>query len=161
MNRVAVVCPKGQYTYEDLLHYSSDLADDIRQLSKRIYPNADEQFPLKGENVAFLCGNNMSWVVTLLAVWMCGGVAVPLCKSHPVSELEYFITDCGAKLVISSKKYESQLSAITSQHSLEHKVGNVPFECWVISKIDLKCRLLLKTLKISCFYAPKTFVLEA
>ena len=36
------------------------------------------------------------------AVWMCGGVCVPLCKSHPASSLSYYLQDSGAKLVLVS-----------------------------------------------------------
>lgn len=36
-----------------------------------------------GEKVAFLCPNKYEYVVCQMAIWLAGGVAVPLCKSKP------------------------------------------------------------------------------
>jgi malonyl-CoA/methylmalonyl-CoA synthetase len=35
------------------------------------------------------------------AAWRAGAIAVPLCTSHPDSELEYVLNDSGASIVIS------------------------------------------------------------
>ncbi len=42
-----------------------------------------------GQKVAFLTPNSSEYVVAQWAVWMCGGVVVPLCQSHPLDALRY------------------------------------------------------------------------
>ena len=40
------------------------------------------------------------YVIVQTAIWLAGGVAVPLCASHPAPELAYVIRDSGACLVL-------------------------------------------------------------
>ena len=48
--------------------------------------------------VCFLCPNDVSYVVTQWATWMAGGIAVPLCTTHPPNELKYFVEDADCKV---------------------------------------------------------------
>jgi malonyl-CoA/methylmalonyl-CoA synthetase len=86
------------------------------------YSSGDSEFPLKGERIAFLCDNDLSYIVTQWAVWMCGAIAVPLCKSHPISELEYFADDSGAKILVCSKNYQDQLEPVASKLGILLKI---------------------------------------
>ena len=47
-----------------------------------------------GQKVAFLTPNSSEYVVAQWAVWMCGGVVVPLCQSHPLDALRYIGVMC-------------------------------------------------------------------
>jgi len=55
---------------------------------------------LKGERIAYLTGCNNTNVIANWAAWLCGGVAVPLCNSHPLEEQQYFLEDAGAAILI-------------------------------------------------------------
>lgn len=124
--RTAVVSQHGRYSYEDLLHYSAALANEFNGIAKRlkIEPNNDKDsmFPLAGERIAYLCENDMSYVVTQWAIWMCGAVAVPLCKSHPASELSYFTEDSGAKLLVCIDKYRGMFESLSQEINIPLKV---------------------------------------
>ena len=45
-----------------------------------------------GSKIAYLSPNSSEYIVAQWAIWMVGGVAVPLCKSHPLSSLRYDAT---------------------------------------------------------------------
>ncbi|TPX41592.1 hypothetical protein SeMB42_g05504 [Synchytrium endobioticum] len=59
-----------------------------------------------GDRVAFLCPRSYEYVVAQWSSWMSGGIAVPLCDTHPSPELEYTINDSGASVVIVHKSLE-------------------------------------------------------
>lgn len=89
-DRIAVIDKAGTHTY-DKINTSSDLfANTIVQKLKSAYPNGVEG---DVKTVSFLCGNDVSYVVAQWAIWKSSCVCVPLCASHPVSEIEYFVND--------------------------------------------------------------------
>ena len=44
---------------------------------------------LAGARVAFLAPPGIDYVVAQWGIWRAGGIAVPLCTTHPPPELEY------------------------------------------------------------------------
>lgn len=127
-SRTAVVTHHGQYTYEDLINYSANLAHDISTFiefeksggkPKRPAHGAAhfglQGMPLAGERVAFLCENDLSYVVAQWATWLCDAVAVPLCKVHPVNELKYFVQDSGAALIMCTEAYKDKLHPVSEE----------------------------------------------
>lgn len=109
LGRIAIVDHRGQYTYDDLLHHSTNLS---KQLT--ITYGKD----LEGARVAFLCQNDITYVVAQWAIWMTGGVGVPLCKVHPQPELEYYVENSKSSILIASEEFEEKLSAIASKYDL-------------------------------------------
>ena len=99
--RLAVVHPKTReaFTYDDLLTASSKLSFTLLNGAK----------DLQQARVAFLAPSTFDYVMMMWAVWRAGGVAVPLCTTHPVSELLYTIQDSQAAMVIA---HPSMASAI-------------------------------------------------
>ena len=57
---------------------------------------------LDGERIALLIEPGIDWVAALWGVWRAGGIAVPLCVSHPAPELAYVLGDCRPRLLLSS-----------------------------------------------------------
>jgi hypothetical protein len=111
--RTAIIEPSGHATsYADLLLGARAVAERI----------SSEPSFARGERVAFLARPGVDYVRTLLGVWRCaqrlppqasssahkpcampivrcGGVAVPLCVTHPEAELQYSITEADACVV--------------------------------------------------------------
>ena len=52
--------------------------------------------------VAFLIEPSIDYVLVQRGVWRAGGVAVPLCASHPPPELDYVLADAQPELVVAS-----------------------------------------------------------
>ena len=75
-----------------------------------------------GDRIAMLTPNNVQYVVSQWAVWMCGGVCVPLCQSHPASTLSYYIQDSGAKLLLATPDHRSTASELNVDvHIVDNK----------------------------------------
>ena len=112
-DRLAVVDDSGSHSYKQLYACSQGLA---HQLSSALlgFSNGD----LQGKRIAFLCANDVSYTVAQWAVWMCGGVAVPLYNKHPASELEYIISDSQSSLLVSGHPYTGNLQPIADKLGL-------------------------------------------
>ncbi|XP_045389789.1 malonate--CoA ligase ACSF3, mitochondrial isoform X2 [Lemur catta] len=105
-DRVAVVDQHGSHTYRDLYHRSLHLSREICRL--RGCAGGD----LGEERVAFLCSNDVSYVVAQWASWMSGGIAVPLYRKHPEPQLEYFIQDSQSSVVLAGPEHVGRLSPV-------------------------------------------------
>src|SRR5262245_32423247 len=82
-NRTAIVAADGQATFGELLELSARAARVL----------LDGRSDLQGERVAFLVAPSLRHVVTQWAIFRAGGVAVPLCISHPAPELAHVLDD--------------------------------------------------------------------
>ncbi|XP_063441220.1 malonate--CoA ligase ACSF3, mitochondrial-like isoform X1 [Mytilus trossulus] len=118
-NKVAIIDQHGSFKYQDLLHYSKTLSQEIID-----QVNGDSKHKTLPENthVAFLCNNDVSYVVAQWATWMAGGVAVPLCKSHPQNELEYVIQDAQCSIVLTTADHHQKIEPITKKLSIPLRV---------------------------------------
>ncbi|HVS64005.1 MAG TPA: acyl-CoA synthetase [Thermoanaerobaculia bacterium] len=63
---------------------------------------------LDGERIAILVEPGIDWVVALWGVWRAGGIAVPLCVSHPVPELLHALGDSEPSLLLASSALEER-----------------------------------------------------
>lgn len=106
--RLAVISQHGRYKYGDILNYSAKIAQELSKLVKESRLRGD----LSNPRVAFLCENDLSYVVAQWAVFMVGGIAVPLCKQHPTSEMQYFVEDSGASVIIGTTESVEKIRPI-------------------------------------------------
>ncbi|BAY65768.1 AMP-dependent synthetase and ligase [Calothrix brevissima NIES-22] len=106
--KIAIATNEGAFTYRDLLHTSSQIATHL------LKNTAD----LQEQRVAFLIPPGFEYVATQWGIWRAGGIAVPLCISHPKPELDYVITNSGASIIIAHPNYEQILRAIATEKNL-------------------------------------------
>jgi len=99
-DKTAIRDSRGEYSYSQVYRSSLQLS---RSLVNHVKP---------GDRIAMLTPNNVQYVVSQWAVWMCGGVCVPLCQSHPASTLSYYIQDSGAKLLLATPDHSSTASEL-------------------------------------------------
>ncbi|XP_064640453.1 malonate--CoA ligase ACSF3, mitochondrial-like [Lineus longissimus] len=111
--RTALIDQNGSHTYGEILKKSLSLSERLLTLCG---PVKDK---FVGPRIAFLCPNDVSYVVSKWATWMMGGVAVPLSKSHPVSELEYFILDSRSSVVIATEEFEEKIGPLAEKLAIE------------------------------------------
>ena len=114
-DKLAFVSQHGKYAYNDILEYSLKLSNEIQNNvnNNMNIETKHSALPLLGERIAFLCENDMSYLITLWAVWMNGAIAVPLCKSHPESELQYFVSDSQSCLILATDDFSSKVKGIS------------------------------------------------
>ncbi|MFQ5746980.1 MAG: acyl-CoA synthetase [Gemmatimonadota bacterium] len=98
--RVAVVDGDGPHAYDELAAAGERVARTLLA----------ERADLDEDRVAFLCPPGFSYVATLLGIWRAGGVAVPLCASHPPPELAYALAETGARLVLAHDRFADRLA---------------------------------------------------
>ncbi|WP_250635698.1 AMP-binding protein [Nostoc piscinale] len=104
----AIIADTGVFTYQDLLQASVKIAANLLQ-------NAAD---LQEQRVAFLIPSGFEYVATQWGIWRAGGIAVPLCISHPRPELEYVISNSAASVIIAHPQYEEILHPIATAHNL-------------------------------------------
>nr|XP_045612901.1 malonate--CoA ligase ACSF3, mitochondrial-like isoform X1 [Procambarus clarkii]XP_045612903.1 malonate--CoA ligase ACSF3, mitochondrial-like isoform X1 [Procambarus clarkii] len=102
---VAVTDQHGEHTYGHIHKLSGHLAWRIQD----VLGKGSGQ-----HRVAFLCPSDVSYVITQWATWMAGHVAVPLYPKHPPSELEYFVRDSEASIIVTTSELTNKIKPILS-----------------------------------------------
>lgn len=107
-NKTAIIHNQQSYTFNDLLNKSTSIASQI------LSGNHD----LKEQRVAFMVDPGFNYVATQWGIWRAGGIAVPLCPSHPLSSLKYVIEDVDALIIIASDNYISLLKPLSKEKEI-------------------------------------------
>ncbi|KAL1007152.1 hypothetical protein UPYG_G00082730 [Umbra pygmaea] len=111
-DKLAIVDNSRSHSYQDLYGSSRGLARRIKEALD--CPSGD----LQGKRISFLCANDASYTVAQWASWMCGGTAVPLYRKHPLSELEYIVSDSQSYLLVAGHPYVDTLEPLAHQLGL-------------------------------------------
>jgi malonyl-CoA/methylmalonyl-CoA synthetase len=107
--RVALSDASGPYAYSDLLRGSS------RGASRLLGDSAD----LDGERVVFMIEPSFEYVRIQWSIWRAGGVAVPLCLTHPAPELEYVLDTVRPALAVVSDKYADLVGPLAEERGID------------------------------------------
>ena len=82
-DRIAVTDARGALTYDDLLSRAREVARALLQ----------QPSFAAGERVVFLVSANTDYVITLVGIWLAGGMAVPIRPGVPGPEIDYTVSD--------------------------------------------------------------------
>lgn len=134
-NKIAIVTNKGGFSYRNLLHISSLIATTLLQDTE----------DLQEQRVAFLIPPGFEYVATQWGIWRAGGIAVPLCVSHPRPELEYVITNSGVSIIIADPQFGDTVGAIATEKNLPLILTSqtLPNHVTTLPNVDLKRRALI------------------
>jgi malonyl-CoA/methylmalonyl-CoA synthetase len=108
--RTALVDDDGALDYAGLLARSARAAE-------RLLRRAGVS-DLAGARVAFLVPPSIDYVVAQWGIWRAGGIAVPLCVTHPPPELAYVIGDAGASFVIAHDGLRERVAGVAAAHGV-------------------------------------------
>ncbi|XP_057304020.1 malonate--CoA ligase ACSF3, mitochondrial-like [Hydractinia symbiolongicarpus] len=117
-DKLAIRDSYGVHTYEDILTYSKLISQNILTLADKNRQLNHKTGLLSGERIAFLCSNDVMYTSIQWAIWMSGGMAVPLAKSHPQSELDYVINDSQASLILSNTQSNERILPLAKKYNL-------------------------------------------
>ncbi|XP_061670948.1 malonate--CoA ligase ACSF3, mitochondrial isoform X8 [Syngnathoides biaculeatus] len=131
-NRTAVIDSSGSHSYKQLYANSLNLAGRINAALRSDFGR------LNGKPISFLCANDASYTVAQWATWMSGGTAVPLYKKHPLSELEYIITDSQSALLVAGHPYAETLEPLAQRLGLPCLTLPPTSELSTLHKSDLQ-----------------------
>ncbi len=107
---VAIIDDNGSYSYRDLLASSRSVAANL----------LSGESDLREERVAFLVPSSFEYAAVMLGTWLAGGVAVPLCVSHPDPELDYVLKDSGAAYVIAAPGFGDRLAGLAGSRGARY-----------------------------------------
>ncbi len=135
IDKIAIYSDERSFTYRDLLNQSQNLASIL----------LIDVLDLKEARVAFMVNPGFKYVQTLWAIWQAGGVAVPLCITHPLPSLEYVLEDTGSTVLIISKEYETLLNPFIAKSNCRSIVIDAAFNNVIkeLPKIELVRRALI------------------
>jgi malonyl-CoA/methylmalonyl-CoA synthetase len=108
LGSTAIVSGNKTFSYADLLASSGQFAGKL----------LDQDTDLRGSHVAFMVEPGFDYVMVQWAIWRSGGVAVPLCLTHPLPSLTYVLEDAEISIIIVSPRFESILSEYAALNGL-------------------------------------------
>ena len=100
LTRTAIHSEGRTYSYKELIDSSHVLASILLNGSS----------DLQEQRVAFMVDPGFNYVKTQWAIWQSGGIAVPLCITHPLPSLYYVLEDTSASILVVSAHYAQQFS---------------------------------------------------
>jgi malonyl-CoA/methylmalonyl-CoA synthetase len=106
--RVAITDEDGTYTYSELTVAS-------RRGASRLLAGRDD---LEEARVVFMIEPSFRYVVAQWSVWRAGGIAVPLCLTHPGPELEHVLDTTNPEMVIHSPAYAGVITPLAESRGI-------------------------------------------
>ena len=106
--RRALIAPDATWSYADLVERSARVAEAL------LAGTSD----LAEARVAFLVQPSCAHVAIQWGIWRAGGVAVPLCVSHPTPELEYVIDDAQAAIIVADPGLAARVQPLAVQRGV-------------------------------------------
>lgn len=104
----AIIAENAEYSFNKLLTESQQFAMLLLNGHK----------DLNEERVAFMVTPGFDYVKVQWAIWQAGGVTVPLCLTHPLPSIQYVIEDTEASIMVVSKKFEANVSALAIERKI-------------------------------------------
>lgn len=108
-DKISILSENSRYTYRQLLDVSENVSSFL----------LSDRSDLQEDRVAFMIGPSFNYVAVLWGIWRAGGIAVPLCLSHPPPSLKHVLDDTGCTVVIASTPYVPLLSALCSERGIQ------------------------------------------
>ncbi|BFZ12511.1 hypothetical protein BsWGS_15551 [Bradybaena similaris] len=104
LDNTAIVDTLGCLSYADILHHSMCLALEILDQF-----DAVQEMKLNGERIALLTDHDATYAIGQYATWICNGISVPLCESHPPSEWEYVLRNAECSLLLVTDTFAEKI----------------------------------------------------
>ena len=134
-DNTAIIVNGKKYSYHTLINASQSFAADL------LHDQAD----LQEARVAFMVNPGFDYVKVQWAIWLAGGIAVPMCLTHPLPSLQYVVEDTNATIIIVSPEYEAILKNLCEERNIrlivlgEEKIHDQV----VLPQIELSRRALI------------------
>ncbi|XP_076825617.1 malonate--CoA ligase ACSF3, mitochondrial-like [Clavelina lepadiformis] len=106
--KTAVIDSNRSYTYLELLHLSFTVKDLLGK------DGGD------GQRIAFLTPHDASYIVCQWASWLNKAIAVPLHSKHPLTELEYVLSNCQANTILSVDPHQEMADQLARKLNINH-----------------------------------------
>ena len=99
----------GNISYSDLFLLARKWASIL------VEKNTNKNDDINEQRIAFLTCRSRKYVAMQWAIWLSGGIAVPLYGLHPVAELEHILHDADVMCIITEEKHIEKIKAATKR----------------------------------------------
>jgi malonyl-CoA/methylmalonyl-CoA synthetase len=106
--RRALIAPDGTWSYRELLDRSARVAAVL----------LDGAADLAEARVAFLVAPSCAHVAVQWGIWRAGGIAVPLCVTHPPRELAFVLDDAATSIVVADPLLAARVRPLAAARGL-------------------------------------------
>lgn len=104
----AIIADNQEYSY-------SMLITDSRKFAGLLL---NGQADLNEARVAYMVNPGFDFVKVQWAIWLAGGIAVPICLTYPLPSLEYVIDDTEASIIVVSPQFECLIKELASNRNI-------------------------------------------
>lgn len=118
----AIKAGAGKYSYKHLLDRSADIAAGL----------VGDRGDLQGAPIAFMVEPGFDYVASLWGIWRAGGIAVPVCLSHPPPAIEHVLRDTEAQTIVLSPNFMTVMEPLAKKQKATLRITNE----W--AKVELK-----------------------
>lgn len=108
LHSIAIISNGEKYTYQTLLDSTHAFASHL------LFGKTD----LEEARIAFMVTPGFDYVKVQWAIWRAGGIAVPLCLSHPLPSLQYVIEDTDAAVIVVSPQYAALIKKWAAEKNI-------------------------------------------
>lgn len=105
--KIALIEAQGQYRYRQL-------HDAARAVAAHLLSGGKTD--LLEARVALMAPPGFAYAAIQRGIWLAGGIAVPLCLTHPLPELEYVFDDVKPAFAIAAPPYLEMLAPLAERH---------------------------------------------
>ncbi|MDX1903346.1 MAG: acyl-CoA synthetase [Thermonemataceae bacterium] len=100
-----------------------ELHEEIKQIASFLLKKLNKTH-LQEERIALLFMPNRKYVAALCAVWLAGGVAVPLSHTHPTPEMAYIWEDAQCSFLLTETSLENKAKELQVFYALYESIEN-------------------------------------
>lgn len=115
-SKIAINDSKGSFSYQKLFQEAEKIANFLL--------NYFQIEHLQEKRIAFLFNPSFEYVATQWGIWLSGGIAVPLCNTHPIHEIEYVLQDADCSLLLTQNEFLPTLQEIATPVFVYEKIEN-------------------------------------
>ncbi len=147
-DRIAIADADGEHSFEDLLSASRAVAAELLKSGRRRTEQAKGRRELREARVAFMFPPGFGYAAAQWGIWRAGGIAVPLCLSHPEAEIDFVIRDTSPAALLAHPGHRAKLESVARRREVPLLVSDQakPLgqpEDSELPEVDLKRRAMI------------------
>ncbi len=134
-NQLAIIDDQGKYTYSELLIAAKKVASCLLK----------GKHDLHEARVAFIVPSSFDYVAVHWGIWLAGGIAVPLCISHPLPEIKYVLEDSASNMIVVHPDFKNNLLSLADERNLRvvKTSDAIDFKAGPLPKVEVERRAMI------------------
>ncbi|XP_022018768.1 malonate--CoA ligase isoform X2 [Helianthus annuus] len=112
---LALKADDKKYGYNHLVSSASKISHLLSSHNQKTANGATGNTSLNGARIGVVAKPSAEFVAGVLAVWLSGGVAVPLALSYPEAELLHVMTDSDVSMILSTEDHSELMRKIAEK----------------------------------------------